>query len=973
MQGRAPFLYLVFLLAGIVIAAQSVAFLSILRYGGIERNVGWEIGRDSKGRYIESVDPLGPSAGKLKVGDRLVAINGDTRVQQGPVFTGTITFKVGTIPVHSIYTIRVLREQTVLDVPLTMEVNPIPGRKILLMLLLGAGLICMLCGLLVGMLRPDQRITQLLSIACIGAGAGSAGFTAFPLGEWLHGWEFLLSNASIGLLFPASTIAFDFYHRFPPGVIPGKLWSRFRYLFYPSSFATAAGLFVLGAFMVNPDTGMNFLYTHYQAINLFWKVMAVLVTLLQTLIVGVLIRNYRAARELDQRRRTKWVFFGAIAGTFPSIVAFLLFLAPIMFGINLLPIQTVRNLFLASACFIVLIPISVTYSVLKHRVMDINVVVRRGLQYLLARNVLQLILILPVAGIAWNIFASPDRTLKEIMFNNSLYFYGLLFASCGLLFRAPLRRWIDRKFFRESYDREQILTGLIEEVKKLDSVSEISKLVSKELQNALHPKAIYFFFHRGDSGEFSLGYSSEGESRTLRLEEGSAILRTLENEGSALQLPLSGKHELPAPESEWLSALGLTLMVPMMTSDQHLAGVVFLGEKRSEEPYTPGDCKLLSALAAQIAMVHETATLKARIGREQQVRSDVLARLDQQSVNLLQECPACHRCFDRTTQTCAADGNKLELSLPVERTIDGKYRLDHLIGKGGMGAVYEAQDLRLDRKVAVKIMLGGMFGDQTALRRFEREARASARLNHPNIISVYDYGAIGSSGAFLVMELAQGRSMRAYLQRGAGLDPAVVADWFDQLLEGIQTAHEAGIVHRDLKPENVLVMENAKPGASIKILDFGLAKLTLPDVSSPDSLTAAGTVLGTLHYMSPEQLSGQEVDEGTDIFALGVMLVETLTGARPFEGKSTTELVTSILQKPYHLEGNSREEKLLDELLQKCLAKSRSNRFRTVAEMRREVASVIRVFPRRSAPTMDRGNESKPTSEYGSEIETRDK
>ena len=164
-----------------------------------------------------------------------------------------------------------------------------------------------------------------------------------------------------------------------------------------------------------------------------------------------------------------------------------------------------------------------------------------------------------------------------------------------------------------------------------------------------------------------------------------------------------------------------------------------------------------------------------RISKERKIKREVLARLEDQAINLVKECPECGACFDSASEFCETDHNELTLSLPVERTIEGKYRLDRLLGKGGMGAVYEAMDLRLDRRIAIKIMLGSMFGDRTALRRFEREARASARLNHPNIITVYDYGVTGTEGAYLVMEMVSGVNMRSVIEQERVIAPAVAA------------------------------------------------------------------------------------------------------------------------------------------------------------------------------------------------------
>jgi len=233
-----------------------------------------------------------------------------------------------------------------------------------------------------------------------------------------------------------------------------------------------------------------------------------------------------------------------------------------------------------------------------------------------------------------------------------------------------------------------------------------------------------------------------------------------------------------------------------------------------------------------------------------------------------------------------------------------------------------------------------MFGDPMALRRFEREARMSARLNHINIIAIYDYGAIGSEGAYLVMELVPGITLRSELAQKEKIDPATAAEYFDQILEGVRAAHEAAVIHRDLKPENILISKE-KDKSRIKILDFGLAKVAQIDVLN-SSLTARGSIVGTFGYMAPEQLTGEEVDERSDIFSIGVMVVEALTGRRPFFGKTHAELLTAVLHGSYHLEGESREVKALDAILQRCLAKNPAQRFASVADMQQKLIPAIR-------------------------------
>ena len=296
---------------------------------------------------------------------------------------------------------------------------------------------------------------------------------------------------------------------------------------------------------------------------------------------------------------------------------------------------------------------------------------------------------------------------------------------------------------------------------------------------------------------------------------------------------------------------------------------------------------------------------------------------------------------------CEKDRAELTLTLPVERTIDNRYRLDQLLGRGGMGAVYEAWDMRLSRIVAVKILTGAMFGNPEALRRFEREARSAARIQHPHIVTVYDYGTLDTEGAYLVMELARGETLGARLRRDGRLAPPVAANLFAQILSGLAAAHEAGVIHRDLKPENILLSTDADNQTTARILDFGLAKLTHTDsdVNASTQITAPGTIMGTYGYMSPEQLTGGEVDERSDLFSLGVMVVEAITGGRPFGGQTYHELLTNVLQTPFHLTGASPAVRHLDAALQKCLAKERTARFASAPEMGRELIPALSACP----------------------------
>jgi serine/threonine-protein kinase len=231
----------------------------------------------------------------------------------------------------------------------------------------------------------------------------------------------------------------------------------------------------------------------------------------------------------------------------------------------------------------------------------------------------------------------------------------------------------------------------------------------------------------------------------------------------------------------------------------------------------------------------------------------------------------------------------------VPRTVDNKYRLEQLLGRGGMGAVYRARDMRLDRLVALKVVRAELLGDPEARRRFRREAQIVARLQHPSIVAVYDYGTFVDGGAYLVMELVRGEDLRHMLQRQGRLEIDEAMPILASVCDAIGAAHREGILHRDLKPENILLPSGGSPAT---VLDFGVAKLVGEDraigtaasdegmTEAHTALTAAGMIVGTPAYMAPEQFTGASADPRTDVFSIGVIAYEMLSGNLPF-GRGT--------------------------------------------------------------------------------------
>ncbi|MDO4670328.1 MAG: Stk1 family PASTA domain-containing Ser/Thr kinase [Aerococcus sp.] len=267
------------------------------------------------------------------------------------------------------------------------------------------------------------------------------------------------------------------------------------------------------------------------------------------------------------------------------------------------------------------------------------------------------------------------------------------------------------------------------------------------------------------------------------------------------------------------------------------------------------------------------------------------------------------------------------------QVIDGRYEIIRHIGSGGMATVYLALDSILNREVAIKFLRLSANSDENALRRFQREAYSIAELNHPNIVNIYDIGD-NEDGNYIVMEYVDGIDLKRYIKENQPLAPETVQSILAQILDGMQTAHDHYVIHRDLKPQNIMI----KPDGTVKIMDFGIAV-----ISTETSITQTNTIIGSVHYLSPEQARGGSATPQSDIYALGIVGYEMLTGSVPFDGESAVSIAIKHFQEPLPDIGAVRDDVpiALQNVIYKATAKTPSERYESCQAMREDLLNAL--------------------------------
>jgi len=325
-------------------------------------------------------------------------------------------------------------------------------------------------------------------------------------------------------------------------------------------------------------------------------------------------------------------------------------------------------------------------------------------------------------------------------------------------------------------------------------------------------------------------------------------------------------------------------------------------------------------------------------------------------------CPSCGADAGDVSKYCPSCDSPLARGEPddyIGRTIAQKYQVEALIGEGGMGKVYRARQVALDKLVVLKVLRHTLLGDDRTVARFKREAKAASRLNHANSISILDFGIAEDGALFIAMEFVPGQDLHTVLSKDGPLPEQRIVRIASQVLSALYDAHNAGVIHRDLKPENIMVEQRRNEPDFVKVLDFGIAKIQDAEGEGP-ALTRTGFVCGTPEYMSPEQARGATLDHRSDLYAVGVILYQLLTGRLPFESDSAVGYATKHLTEeplpPSRKRSDLRVSPAMERLIMRALSKSPDDRPQDAEAFKAELIAVEKERERRAnaAPAVRR-------------------
>lgn len=535
------------------------------------------------------------------------------------------------------------------------------------------------------------------------------------------------------------------------------------------------------------------------------------------------------------------------------------------------------------------------YAVYSGHVLSVRLVIRKAVRYAFARATLLGMLLAPFPLLAWLMYQQRDAPLRSLLTGPRQLALIALVAGAALLLRIrrPLLTALDRRFFREQYDSRHILASLIESGRSASSVAMLARHVTTEIDRALHvtKAAFYLLDHAGTAFH---PVDAEGEPLAAQ----AALATLLRGSETPMDVgpaaPSDALSRLPPAERAWVDQGGYRLLVPVSDGKGGLAGLIALGEKRSELPYGREDRWLLSATASSAALAIARLQPSSGSPGPSAIEAEPVpaARLD-----AARECARCATVHAPGVATCPTCGSGL-LDAAVPLVVHGLL-VERRIGAGGMGVVYGATDLALRRPVAVKTLPAVSLGHARQLR---REARAMAALSHPNLATIYAVD-VWRGTPLLIVEYLQGGTLRDALRDGP-LAIARVLEVGVLLAGALAHMHELSILHRDIKPSNIGFTASGVP----KLLDFGLAKIVGAATSGTLTGATAHTItpsdrpetsdpallIGTPAYFSPELATLHPPDARSDLWALALSLYEGISGTNPLAGATHLETLERI-------------------------------------------------------------------------------
>ncbi len=722
--------------------------------------------------------------------------------------------------------------------------------------------------------RGDARVVSLavvFGLVATSFARAPTGHLEAVLGEpWALG--FLRSIRVDAFL---ALYAWRFFERFPRGITS----PRSRFVARAAVLATLA----LGAFLCAANVAVFFgagawlgMFDANDTRSPYWSlVYGALLPALPFLV-------WRTRRVPEAERRRLAIFAAALVGAVVPIGLYVLAMVLSPAFADWFDAGGKAVILPAIQLLILSLPLATGYAVLVDRALPVQVLLRQAAQVGLARGSVNLVAAFPFVWVAWNIYRWRGDTLADVTTGSRLLAVlgAMALGIVALRARTRARDAIDRTFFRERFDARRTLLAVAEGSFEAQGADEIGRLLADELDRALHLERMDVLLPGAQPDAL---VAVVGTTRPLHL--GSTLARRLAGADEPLAVDLTSSEgalrELPDRDRQWLADAGFRLLVPMRTRQGALAGVLALGEKRSELAFGAEDRELLIAVAAAGARALER-------------QAPARAATDGHEHEPARACEDCGRIASAAAAACPDCAGTLT-EAPVPAVLLGKFEVERRVGMGGMGVVYRANDRVLERPVAIKTLPEAEPEEVAQLR---REARAMAAVSHPNLAPIYSAESFRGT-PLLVTEFLEGGTLADRIETSPITLPAL-ARLGEEMSAALAHLHRAGILHRDVKPSNI----GFKEDGLAKLLDFGLARISReparPTAAAADGMHwhTTGTepgLVGTPLYLPPEALRGEPADVGFDLWALAATLYEAISGLHPLERETGAATRAAIL------------------------------------------------------------------------------